>query len=171
VDFESVDGVEVGRVLEFLKSHYDYIVIDAPKTLNAITLNAFETSDDSFILTTPDLPSIRNVSRCLPLLREVGGVARGEDWVKVVVNRFSPRQIIPVPEMEKTLGIEVFATLRNDYQSTMEAINEGRPVVFDRNSIYGHDVRKLASQVTGVSLSSAKEKGFLGGLFSKSRSS
>ncbi|MEX2532296.1 MAG: AAA family ATPase [Gemmatimonadota bacterium] len=170
VDFDSVDGAEVGQVLRFLKGHYDYIVIDAPKTLNTITLNAFETSDDIFILTTPDLPSIRNVSRCLPLLGEVGGADRDKGWVKVVVNRFSPRQIIPISEMEKTLGLEVFATLRNDYQSTMEAINEGRPVVFDRNSIYGHDVRKLASQITGISVSSAKDKGFLGGLFSKSRS-
>jgi pilus assembly protein CpaE len=169
VDFESVDGEMVGQILTFLKEHYDHIVIDAPKTLNAITLSAFEQSDDIFIVTTPDLPSIRNVSRCLPLLREVGGAARGDEWIKVVVNRFSPRQLIPLSDMEKTLGVKLFGTLRNDYQSTMEAINEGRPVVLDRNSIYGQDVRQLASRVSGVAVNSGKEGGFLGGLLSRAR--
>jgi pilus assembly protein CpaE len=72
VDFESVDGERVTQILQFLKGHYDYIVIDAPKTLNTVTLSAFEASDELFLVTTPDLPSIRNVSRCLPLLGNVG---------------------------------------------------------------------------------------------------
>jgi pilus assembly protein CpaE len=170
VDFESVDGGRVSQILQFLKSHYDYIVVDAPKTLNTVTLSAFEASDEIFILTTPDLPSIRNVSRCLPLLQGVGG--QGEaDRVKLVINRFSPRQLIPLSEMQKTLGIDVWATLRNDYQSNMDAINEGRPVVFDRNSIYAQDVRKLASRVTGVQAAADKEGGFLSGLLSRARSS
>lgn len=172
VDFESVEGQKLAQILKFLKSHYDFIVIDAPKTLNTVTLNAFEASDEVFILTTPDLPSIRNVSRCLPLFKGIGGHVNDEEWVKLVINRFSPRQLIPLADMEKTLGIDVFATLRNDYQSNMDAINEGRPVVFDRNSIYGQDVRKLASQVTGVTSASTKTSGgFLGGLLGRSKSS
>jgi pilus assembly protein CpaE len=166
VDFESVDGERVEQILNFLKEHYDYIVIDAPKTLNAITLSAFEASDEVFVLTTPDLPSIRNVSRCLPLLKGVEK-HKDEDWIKLVINRFSPRQLIPLGEIEKTLGMSVYATLRNDYQSTIDAINEGRPVVFDRNSIYGQDVRRLASTVTGIEVAPKKEGGILGGFFNR----
>ncbi len=169
VDFESVDGERIAKILQFLKEHYEYIVIDAPKTLNTVTLSAFEGSDEVFILTTPDLPSIRNVSRCLPLLKGVEG-HREEDWIKLVINRFSPRQLIPISEIEKTLGMKVYSTLRNDYQSTIDAINEGRPVVFDRNSIYGQDVRRLASEVTGVEVAPKKDGGLLGSLFSRKSS-
>jgi Flp pilus assembly CpaE family ATPase len=91
--------------------------------------------------------------------------------VRLVVNRFSPRQLIPLAEIEKTLGMKVFSTLRNDYQSTMEAINEGRPAVLDKNSIYARDVRKLASEVTGVAVAADKGGGLLGGLFSRGKSS
>jgi hypothetical protein len=110
--------------------------------LNAITLNAFETSDDSL---RPDDPgsSIDPERLALPPLLKGVEKHKDEDWIKLVINRFSPRQLIPLGEIEKTLGMSVFATLRNDYQSTIDAINEGRPVVFDRNSIYGQDVRRL----------------------------
>jgi pilus assembly protein CpaE len=169
VDFESVDGERVSRILNFLKGHYDYIVIDAPKTLNAVTLSAFEGSDELFLVTTPDLPAIRNASRCLPLLKGVEGQQQ-EDWIHLVVNRFSSRQLISLAEIEKTLGLKVHSTLRNDYQSTMEAINEGRPAVLDKNSIYARDVRKLASGVTGVDAAAdKKEGGLLSGLFNRSR--
>jgi pilus assembly protein CpaE len=170
VDFESVDGERVTQILQFLKGHYDYIVIDAPKTLNTVTLSAFEASDELFLVTTPDLPSIRNVSRCLPLLGNVPSKP-GHDWVRLVVNRFSPRQLIPLADIEKTLDMKVFSTLRNDYQSTMEAINEGRPAVLDKNSVYARDVRKLASEVTGVAVAADKGGGLLGGLFSRGKSS
>ena len=167
VDFESVEHERLTRILDFLKGHYEYIVIDAPKTLNDITLSAFERSDELFLVTTPDLPSIRNASRCLPLLQGVEGKTE-EDWIHLVVNRFSPRQLISLQEIEKTLGLEVFATLRNDYQSTMEAINEGRPAVLDRSAVYSQDIRKLASEVTGVTATAEKKGGLLGSLFSKS---
>ncbi len=170
VDFESVEGERVAQILGFLKAHYDYIVIDAPKTLNTVTLSAFEAADEIFVLTTPDLPSIRNVSRCLPLLRGVGEASEAGERVKLVINRFSPRQLIPLSDVEETLGVDVFATLRNDYQSNMDAINEGRPVVFDRNSIYAQDVRKLASKITGVQASASKQGGFLSGILSRSKS-
>ncbi len=168
VDFESVDGDRVAQILNFLKGHYDYIVIDAPKTLNTVTLSAFEACDELFLVTTPDLPSIRNCSRCLPLLQGVEG-RRAKDWLHLVVNRFDSRQLIPLSDIEKALSLEVFATLRNDYQSTMEAINEGRPAVLDRNSVYAKDVRILASKVTGVDVASGKEGGFLSGLFGRSK--
>ena len=168
VDFESVDGERVAQILNFLKGHYEYIVIDAPKTLNTVTLSAFEACDELFLVTTPDLPAIRNTSRCLPLLKGVEGV-RPKDWIHLVVNRFDSRQLISLSDMEKALEMKVFATLRNDYQSTMEAINEGRPAVLDRSSVFAKDVRALASKVTGIDVASGKDGGFLSGLFSRSR--
>jgi pilus assembly protein CpaE len=77
VDFESVDGERVSRILNFLKGHYDYIVIDAPKTLNTVTLSAFEACDELFLVTTPDLPAIRNCQP-VPSPPAGGGGASGE---------------------------------------------------------------------------------------------
>ena len=165
--FEDVEPEQVAQIFAFLKQHYDYIVVDAPKSLNSVTRAAIQAADNVLVLVTPDLPSVRNAARCLPLLDQLERPGRS-DWIQVVANRISPRQLISLGDIRKTLNRDVVATLRNDYQSTMDAINEGRPAVLDRNSIFAKDVRDLASRITGVQVAD-RDGGFLSGLFGRSR--
>lgn len=167
-DFESVDGDRIGKILGFLKEHFDYIIADTPKTLNPVTLNAFEASDRIFLLTTPDLQSLRNVSRSLPLLKGLGGT-RSDDWIRLVVNRFNPSLPITVAEVERTLGMKVHWTLRNDYRVLLDSINEGRPAVLGGKSTYVDNVRELAADITGIESASRSRPGLFGGLVSALR--
>jgi pilus assembly protein CpaE len=163
-DFHSVDGDRIGKILGFLKEQYDYVIADAPKTLNAITMNAFEQSDRIYLLCTAELQSLRNVTRSLPLLKGIAG-GREEGWIRPIVNRYNPSLPISVGEVERTLGMKVFWTLQNDYRAIMESINEGRPAVLGRKSPYAEDVRRLAAKITGVSLEKSSDSGFLNGIF------
>jgi pilus assembly protein CpaE len=164
-DFQSVDGDRMGRILAFLKEQYDYIVIDAPKTLNQVTLNAFEASDRILLLSTADLQSLRNVTRSLPLLKRLAG-SRPDDWIQLVVNRYNPALAITVGEVERTLGMKVYWTLRNDYRAVIDSINEGRPAVLAGKSDFADNVRELAGDITGIRPSKKAKRGLLGGLFS-----
>ncbi len=165
--FEDVEPEQVAQIFAFVKQYYDYIVVDAPKSLNSVTRAAIQVADNVLVLVTPDLPSVRNAARCLPLLDQLERPGR-PDWIQVVANRISPRQLISLGDIRKTLNRDVVATLRNDYQSTMDAINEGRPAVLDRNSIFAKDVREMASRITGVQVAD-RDGGFLSGLFGRSR--
>ncbi|MEX1256118.1 MAG: AAA family ATPase [Gemmatimonadota bacterium] len=167
-DFHSVDGERIGMILGFLKEHYDYIVADAPKTLNPVTMNAFEASDQIYLLCTADLQSLRNVTRSLPLLKGLAG-ERPDNWIRPIVNRFNPSLPISVGEVERTLGMKVYHTLQNDYRPIMDSINEGRPVVLNKKSKYGEDVRKLAARITGMGPSEDEKGGFFGSLLSGKR--
>lgn len=144
-----MDGDRIGSILRFLKEHYDYIVVDAPKTLNPVTLNAFEASDQILLLSTADLQSLRNVTRSLPLLKGLAG-SRPDDWIRLVVNRYNPSLAITVGEVERTLGMKVYWTLRNDYRAVMDSINEGRPAVLGKKSLYVQNVQAMAADITGV---------------------
>jgi pilus assembly protein CpaE len=163
-DFQSVDGERIGSILRFLKEHYDYIVVDAPKTLNPVTLNAFEQSDQILLLSTADLQSLRNVTRSLPLLRGLAG-QRSDDWIRLIVNRYNSSLPITVGEVERTLGMKVSWTLKNDYRAVIDSINEGRPAVLRKKSAYSQNVEKVAADLTGVGAQPKKSKsGFLGKL-------
>jgi DNA-binding NarL/FixJ family response regulator len=78
---ETVTGDQIRQILHFLKQHYDYVIVDSSKSFTAPTLATFEQSDAVFLVTNVDLPSLRNITRCLPLLERMGSV-KGDDWAR-----------------------------------------------------------------------------------------
>lgn len=167
-DFEAVSGDRVGHVLDFLRQHYDYVVVDAPKTFTPATMAAFEAADEALLVATADLPSLRNLTRSLPLLRNLRPGQRAEEWLHLVVNRYEARQLITLPEIEKTVKMGAYWTLRNDFASVMGSINSGEPVATDPKSDYAKDVRGLASKITGIPIGE-KGSGLLGSLLAPFR--
>ena len=83
---EVVTGDEIRRILQFLRKHYDYVVVDTSKSFSPATLAAFEQADLAFIVTNVDLASLRNLQRGLPLLKRMLG--RGDDHIRLIVNRY-----------------------------------------------------------------------------------
>lgn len=167
-DFQTVDGDRIGSILRFLKDQYDYVIVDASKSLNPVTLNAFEASDHILLLTTADLQSLRNVTRSLPLLKGLAE-SRPDDWIQLVVNRFNPSLAITVGEVERTLGMKVSWVLRNDYRSVIDSINEGRPAVLGKKSVYAENVRAVAADITGVGAREKPKPKILGRLLAAAR--
>lgn len=167
-DFEAVSGELVRKILGFLSRQYEYVVVDAPKHLGPATLEALKAAHHVLVVTTPDLPSLRNLTRCLPLLQEVGE-PRGSEWLRVLVNRHESRGLISMDQIEETLGRPVFATIRNDYQTVMEAINTGTPAVTLGSSEFAEDIRALAGRIAGVEIDAGSNHGWLTGILDSLR--
>lgn len=163
-DFEAVSGELVRKILNFLGRQYEYVVVDAPKHFSPATLEALKAADHVLLVTTPDLPSLRNLTRCLPLLEEVGGDT-DSNWLRVLVNRHESRALISPDKVEKTLGRPVFGTVRNDYETVMQAINTESPAVTLGSSDFAEDVRSVAGRIAGVDVEPPSEGGLLSGLF------
>ena len=68
-----------GGSCTFLRQHYDYVVVDTPRSFSPATLAAFEQADLVFLVTNVDLASLRNIQRGLPLLKRVLPEGRGAD--------------------------------------------------------------------------------------------
>jgi pilus assembly protein CpaE len=151
---EVVTGDEIRKILMFLRRHYDYIVVDTAKSFSPATLAAFEQADPAFIVTNVDLASLRNIQRGLPLLKRMMG--RGEDHIRLIVNRYNSTSDISLKDVETTIGLRVFHTLSNDYEGVSRSINSGRPIVLNGDSKYGADIQAMGRQVTGLK---AKKKG------------
>jgi len=155
---EVTSAEEIRKILQFLKHHYDYVVVDTAKSFSPMTLAAFDQSDLVFLMVALDLPSLRNVQRGLPLLKRV--LPRGLDQTRLVVNRYQPDEEIGLKEVEQTLGLKVFWTLSNDYEAVMRSINAGKPIVLNGNSKYTKDVKALGAQIAG--LGAGKDRGARG---------
>jgi pilus assembly protein CpaE len=155
---------DIRQVLLYLRGQYDYVLVDTSKSFSPETLAAFEQADDVFLLTTVDLPSLRNIQRALPLLRRV--MPRGSEQVHLVVNRYDAASEISLKDVERSLGIPIYATLANDYDSVIRSINTGKPVVLNgARSPYARDIRTLAAKIAHVEADGAPEAS--GGLFGR----
>jgi pilus assembly protein CpaE len=147
---ESITADQVRRVLSFLRQHYDYIVVDTPRSFAPTTLAVFEQADLVFIVSVADLPSLRNIQRGIPVFRRV--LAKGQEQVRLILNRYDSQDEISVQDVEQSLGLKVFWKISNDYESVMSSVAAGRPIVLNGGSPYTRDLAGLAAQVTGVRL-------------------
>ena len=69
---ESVTGDQFSRVVRFLKKMFAYVLIDTNSGLDEITLTAIDEADLISVVTTQDIPSIKNVRLFLDLLIALG---------------------------------------------------------------------------------------------------
>jgi pilus assembly protein CpaE len=162
---ESVNGEQIRTILQFLKQHYDYVVVDTPKTFTPATLAAFEQADEIYVVSNVDLPSLRNIKRSLPLLdRFTGGRVDGR--VRLVVTRYnSSANDISLDEVERTLGMKIFWKLGNDYLTVSHAMNTGEPLILDRKgSAFATDLKAMGAELAGLGSVAVGKKERLGGL-------
>jgi pilus assembly protein CpaE len=153
---ESVTADHAKQIIQFLKQHYEYVFVDVSNSFSARTLAAFEKADEVYLIATADLPSLRNIQRCQHLIGRLSNI--GE--LRLVVNRYHPDCDITLEDVEKSIGMEIYWALPNDYQSVIYAINTGQPVILDDSSPYTHELEALAAKMTGLPSASSHRKGW-----------
>ena len=68
-----LDAVE--RAVRFLADVYEYVLIDCPLGLSDLNLVTVDCCDELYLVTTPDVPALRDLSRYVDRLSQVRGVA------------------------------------------------------------------------------------------------
>jgi len=154
---EEVTGEQIARILGFLRKHYDYVLVDTSKSLAPPSLAALQMADPIFLITNMDVPSLRNLKRCLPILDRV--TAGDPERLRLVVNRFNPKSLVRLGDLEETLGLEVHHTLMNDYEAVIQSISTGKPLVLQGGTRYGEELKALARTIVDGSGAEASGKG------------
>jgi pilus assembly protein CpaE len=164
-DLELLSGDRMREVLDFLRDHYDYVIIDRPKSFHPAFNCVLEEADERYMVTTPDLQALRNVTRSLPSLSHTARQAKG-DPIRLVVNRYPPNHVISLEDIRETVGLEAYHHLGADFFPINESIHERTPAVLRENSQFAQDVKELARKVTGLADAEAagSKKGLLGGI-------
>jgi len=144
---EKVSSGQFARVLEYLSNMYAYVVVDTASFLTDVTLAAIDLSDLIVLVTTQDIPSIKNCRLFLDLLQTLG-VERGR--ILFVMNRFDKRINITPERVAENLKQEVALTIPFDDATATKAVNRGVPFVLDnKNQPVARGVYLLAESVRG----------------------
>jgi len=145
---DSADEIEpqhIFEVLQKLREHYDYVVLDPQHTFDSITLAALDQSDEIILVLTLDIPAIRSTQRALEIFDRLGYPRKK---VRIVVNRWSKQIDLDLRQVEKFLGEPVVGFVPSDYQQAVGSINLGTPLIqAEPTSKIALEIRRIAQQI------------------------
>lgn len=124
---ENITAAHCVGVLTGLTSMHEYVVVDGPSRFDAGARAVLDLADDMLLVMHLLVPCVRNLSRMIQGMREVGF---NLDRVKLICNR-SGRDLgsLSLDDVRETLGLEVHAVLPEDWATISGAINLGEPLV------------------------------------------
>lgn len=123
---ELVLAEHVERIITILKENYDFVLIDTPPSMQDVILSALDLSDKILLLTTLDLPTIKNIKLCLELMQTLG---YPEEKVKLILNKASREIGINYRDLERTLKYAISLQVPTDDYSVISSVNKGIPLV------------------------------------------
>ena len=128
---EKVTAAQFTKVLQYLRQLYAYVVVDTCSYLNDITLAVLDVSDVIVLVTTQDVPSIKNGRLFLDLMVTMGVPV---DKVAFVMNRYDKRIAITPEKVAENLKQEVVAVIPLDERVVIPSVNRGVPFVLDNKA-------------------------------------
>ncbi len=128
---EKVSADQFGKVLNYLRRMYAYVVVDTAPILTDITLSAIDASDTIVLITTQDIPAIKNARLFLDLLQTMG---IDRERIVFTMNRFDKRIAITPERVGENLKQEVKAVIPLDERVVIPAVNRGVPFMLDNKS-------------------------------------
>ena len=125
---EAVPAAVVADLLQTLKRSYDWVVVDTPPAFNDHVLAACDATDEFVLVTTLDVPALKNLKLTLEML-ELLGYAR--DRQRVVLNRADSKVGLTVDDAQKALNQPIALQVPSS-SAVPTAINRGVPLVLDQ---------------------------------------
>ncbi|MFO7543371.1 MAG: AAA family ATPase [Thiobacillus sp.] len=117
---------QLDMLLSVAASHYDYVILDLGRSLDALSLRALDKSDAIFLAIQLTLPFIRDCKRLIHALTSLG---YGQDKLSLVVNRHEKGGDITVQDAERVLGQKITKIIPNSYRAVAASVNQGVPLL------------------------------------------
>ncbi len=141
-----LDAVE--RSIRFLADVYEYVIVDCPQGLSDLNLVTIECCDELYLVTTPDVPALRDLSKYVDRLSQCNVPP---SKLKVVVNRFSSDGAVTLEQIEKAIRQPISVTIPSSPQDLVRAMNTGTPVSPDRKTEFVMQMKKWAASLVPMS--------------------
>lgn len=150
-DAEFVSAALAGEIIQVAASMYDYVVIDAPPAFTDVVLKCFDLADVYVLLTTLDMPALKNLKVTLDTLDNLG-FPRSK-W-QVVLNRGGSRVGLTASDIERTVGVPISVEIPSSVEVPLR-LNEGVTVVeANPKHAVGRAFEELAAKLRRVGTAS-----------------
>lgn len=172
-DALSLEGV--GGVLEELSKDFKYIVCDSPAGIEKGAHLAMYYADDAFVVTNPEVSSVRDSDRMLGILASKSRRAElGMEPIReyLLLTRYDPNRVesgemLSLDDVQEILSLHLLGIIPES-KSVLNASNSGLPVILDEKSDAGQAYADVVARYLGEKRPHRfieSKKGFLRKLF------
>ncbi len=146
------------RVVEILRTLYDYVVVDMDNQLDDHALDVIGTADRLIVVMTADLSCLKNVRLLLETTHQLGIPA---ERLLLVLNRSNAFTGISVKSVESVLKRPIEQQIGNDYRAAISSLNSGTPFMINRSdSAIARGVIELAHLVDQRTTEAVEQSAF-----------
>jgi pilus assembly protein CpaE len=141
---DQVSSEQFSKVIRYLRTMYSYIILDTASSLQNITASAINNSDLLVLLTTQDIPSIKN-SRLF--LDEIDALGFERKRIIFVMNKFDKRIGITAEKVSENLKQDISAIIPFE-ERVIVSVNRGIPfLLVDKSRPLSRSILSLAEVV------------------------
>jgi len=128
---DQVKGDQFGKVVDFLRHMYAYVIVDTTSVLSDVTLAAIDNADLIVLVTTQEIPAIKDARLFLDLLTSLS-ISR--DRIVLVLNRYDKRIGITPEKISENFKQEVVTVMPYDDRTVLPSVNRGKPFMLGDKS-------------------------------------
>jgi Flp pilus assembly CpaE family ATPase len=138
-DGEKIPPRLVGELLALLRTMFDYIVVDTPAQFSEHVLTAMDVSSQLVLLTTPDVPALKNLRVALDMLDLL---SYPRQIRSVILNRSDSKVGLSHDHVERVVRHPTAAHIPSS-RAVPISINKGVPITLDSP---GHPVSQAITK-------------------------
>lgn len=146
-DKDVIGEAEVRFVLDQFRREFHYILVDSPAGIEQGFRNACAGADRAIVVTTPEIPAIRDADRVVGILASKG-IEPHLCINRIDFDMVKRGDMLSVEDVQDILGIDLIGVVERD-ENIIVAANCGEPVVFNPKAKAGQAFIRIASRVCG----------------------
>ncbi|MFZ0517968.1 MAG: AAA family ATPase [Acidobacteriaceae bacterium] len=135
---------DMEHVLSFLRSEYDYVILDSSLETQNVNSAIIDSADEVYLVATPDVAALRDLSRHV---ENFGLDAKTAPKLRIAINRSSSNDAVSAEQVEAAVRFPVSVTIPNAYAELIHAINAGEPLSPQRRSEFTTKISKWANRM------------------------
>ena len=150
-DKTAVNAEQVQGLIEEVKTHFDFVLVDCPAGIESGFQNSIAGADEALIVVTPEMSSVRDADRIVGLLE-----ARKDQIgdIHLIVNRVKPglietHQMMSIEDIVEILSVKLIGVVPDDDEVVIST-NKGEPLALAHtNKSAGQAYRNIAARLMG----------------------
>lgn len=148
VSAESIDKKAFRKLCEYLRDHYNYILIDAPAGIGAGFDNVIGCCDECIVVVTPDYTSQRDAQKLSTLIADMPDITPRLVINKINIKMMKKGFLKSIDEMIDGISIPLLGMLPSD-DNVILCSNDGTPVIESKKSKLKGPMLNIADRIIG----------------------
>lgn len=135
---------EMEYIMKFLRTQYDFILIDSSVAYTEIIPALLHCSDEVCMVSTPDVAALRDLARHTEHMSLNEAVT---EKLRIIINRSTSSDAVSAEQIKELVRFPVSIAIPNNYADLVRAVNAGEPISLQNSSAFAQQIGKWSSKL------------------------